>query len=127
MRFAGVHGAATPDHRRYPWLRPEAPQPYRVLVDPDQTRRHYRRWLWWSQCSVCLRHAPVHVTLIDHGNYHLFQPLLYQSTAGLSPADIASPIRAILRNQRNTTMLLGKATRIDVADKAVLIDEKRVA
>jgi NADH dehydrogenase len=69
----------------------------------------------------------VHVTLIDHGNYHLFQPLLYQSTAGLSPADIASPIRAILRNQRNTTMLLGKATRIDVADKAVLIDEKRVA
>ena len=66
--------------------------------------------------ALALRHAAVHVTLIDRRNYHLFQPLLYQvATAGLSPADIASPIRAILRNQRNTTVLLGKATRIDVA------------
>ena len=75
-----------------------------------------------------LRHIPVRVTLIDRRNYHLFQPLLYQvATAGLSPADIASPIRAILRRQRNITVLLGKVTGIDIADKAVLIEEKRVA
>jgi NADPH-dependent 2,4-dienoyl-CoA reductase/sulfur reductase-like enzyme len=61
--------------------------------------------------ALALRHAPVHVTLIDRRNYHLFQPLLYQvATAGLSPADIASPIRAILRHQRNTSVLLGKVS-----------------
>jgi len=75
-----------------------------------------------------LRHVPVRVTMIDRRNYHLFQPLLYQvATAGLSPADIASPIRAILRRQHNITVLLGKVTGIDIAGKAVLIDEKRVA
>jgi NADH dehydrogenase FAD-containing subunit len=74
-----------------------------------------------------LRHLPVRVTLIDRRNYHLFQPLLYQvATAGLSPADIASPIRAILRRQRNITVLLGKVTGIDIAGKAVLTDERRV-
>jgi NADH dehydrogenase len=75
-----------------------------------------------------LRHVPVRVTLIDRRNYHLFQPLLYQvATAGLSPADIASPIRAILRRQRNITVLLGKVTGIDITGKAVLIDERRIA
>lgn len=77
--------------------------------------------------ALALRHAPVRVTLIDRRNYHLFQPLLYQvATAGLSPADIASPIRAILRRQRNTTVLLGKVTGIDVPGKAVLTDQRRV-
>jgi NADH dehydrogenase len=75
-----------------------------------------------------LRNLPVRVTLIDRHNYHLFQPLLYQvATAGLSPADIASPIRSILRRQRNITVLLGKVGGIDIAGKAVLIDEKRIA
>jgi NADH dehydrogenase len=75
-----------------------------------------------------LRHLPIRVTLIDRRNYHLFQPLLYQvATAGLSPADIASPIRAILRRQRNITVLLGKVTGIDIAGKSVLTDERRVA
>src|SRR5262245_34757135 len=47
-----------------------------------------------------LKHAPVSVTLLDRLNHHLFQPLLYQvATASLSPADIASPIRGVLRNQ----------------------------
>jgi NADH dehydrogenase FAD-containing subunit len=74
-----------------------------------------------------LRHVKVRVTLIDRRNYHLFQPLLYQvATAGLSPADIASPIRAILRRQRNITVLLGKVTGIDIAGKAVLTEERRV-
>ena len=77
--------------------------------------------------ALALRRVPVRVTLIDRRNYHLFQPLLCQvATAGLSPADIASPIRAILRHQRNTTVLLGKVTGIDVAGKAVLLDDARV-
>jgi len=77
--------------------------------------------------ALALRKAPVRVTLIDRRNYHLFQPLLYQvATAGLSPADIASPIRGILRKQRNTTVLLGKVTAIDIVGKAVLADERWV-
>jgi NADH dehydrogenase len=77
--------------------------------------------------ALALRNVPVRVTLIDRRNYHLFQPLLYQvATAGLSPADIASPIRGILRKQRNTTVLLGKVTGIDVAGKAVLSAERWV-
>ena len=77
--------------------------------------------------ALALRNVPVRVTLIDRHNYHLFQPLLYQvATAGLSPADIASPIRGILRRQRHTTVLLGKVTGIDVIGKAVLIGERRV-
>jgi NADH dehydrogenase FAD-containing subunit len=75
-----------------------------------------------------LQTAPVRVTLVDRRNYHLFQPLLYQvATAGLSPADIASPIRAILRRQPNVTVLLGKVTGIDIAGKAVATDEGRIA
>src|SRR5579862_4730976 len=78
--------------------------------------------------ALALRKAAVRVTLIDRRNYHLFQPLLYQvATAGLSPADIASPIRAILRRQRNITVLLGRVSGIDVAGRAVLLDEKRIA
>jgi len=61
-----------------------------------------------------LADAPVRVTLLDRHNYHLFQPLLYQvATASLSPGDIASPIRWILRRQRNVRVLLGEACAID--------------
>ncbi|HLI13501.1 MAG TPA: NAD(P)/FAD-dependent oxidoreductase [Alphaproteobacteria bacterium] len=74
-----------------------------------------------------LRNAPVHVTVIDRHNYHLFQPLLYQvATAGLSPADIASPIRAILRDQANATVLLGEVDGIDVAGRAVRAGARRI-
>ena len=59
------------------------------------------------------RDKPVEVVLIDRSNHHLFQPLLYQvATAGLSPADIAQPIRAILRNQKNVTVVLDEVTEI---------------
>jgi NADH:ubiquinone reductase (H+-translocating) len=67
--------------------------------------------------------APVRVTLIDRHNYHLFQPLLYQvATAALSPGDIASPIRWVLRHQENVRVLLADARGIDVASRRVLID-----
>jgi NADH dehydrogenase len=67
-----------------------------------------------------LRHAPVDVLLIDRRNHHVFQPLLYQvATAALSPGDIASPIRWILRRQRNVQVWLGEVTHIAPAEKRV--------
>jgi NADH dehydrogenase FAD-containing subunit len=71
--------------------------------------------------------APVDVTVVDKRNYHLFQPLLYQvATAGLSPADIASPIRGILRRQRNTTVLMARVTGIDKERREVVAGERRI-
>jgi NADH dehydrogenase len=67
-----------------------------------------------------LRGAPVEVTLVDRRNHHLFQPLLYQvATAGLNPADIAAPIRSILRGQENVSVLLAEAASVDTAAKEV--------
>lgn len=63
-----------------------------------------------------LARAPVDITVIDRHNYHLFQPLLYQvATAALSPADIAEPIRVVLRHQHNATVLLDQVTGVDTA------------
>jgi NADH dehydrogenase len=77
--------------------------------------------------AAALERAPVAVTLIDRQNHHLFQPLLYQvATAALSPADIAWPIRRILRRQRNVRILLGNVTGIDNERKHVLLGEKRI-
>ncbi len=74
-----------------------------------------------------LRKAPVRVTLIDRRNYHLFQPLLYQvATAGLSPADIAAPIRHIVRSQANTSVLLGRVQSVDTARKLLKVDDREV-
>lgn len=71
-----------------------------------------------------LRTAPCDVTLIDRRNFHLFQPLLYQvATGGLSPANIAAPLRSILRRQKNTRVLLGEVVGFDLTDKAVLLKD----
>jgi NADH dehydrogenase len=67
-----------------------------------------------------LGHVPVDVTVLDRTNHHLFQPLLYQvAMAGLSPADIAAPIRSILRDQKNASVLLGEATGVDLEHRRV--------
>jgi NADH:quinone reductase (non-electrogenic) len=67
--------------------------------------------------------APVRVTLVDRHNYHLFQPLLYQvATAALSPGDIASPIRWVLRRQRNVQVLLAEARTIEPSTRRVVLD-----
>ncbi|MGE5164418.1 MAG: NAD(P)/FAD-dependent oxidoreductase [Sphingobacteriales bacterium] len=72
--------------------------------------------------------APFEVTLIDRNNHHLFQPLLYQvATAGLSPADIASPIRGILSGQRNLRVMLADVSGVDVIRKEVIADSKRIS
>ena len=68
--------------------------------------------------------APVRVTVVDRHNHHVFQPLLYQvATAGLSPADIAAPIRWILRRQSNVRVLLGDVVGIDIAHRRVTLAE----
>jgi NADH:ubiquinone reductase (H+-translocating) len=70
-----------------------------------------------------LKNAPVRVTVVDRHNYHLFQPLLYQvATASLSPGDIASPIRWILRRQRNAEVFLAEARAIDTSAREVKLD-----
>ncbi len=70
--------------------------------------------------AQALADAPVDVTVIDRQNHHCFQPLLYQvATAALSPAEIAWPIRAILRHQRNATVLMAEVTGIDTAKRCV--------
>jgi NADPH-dependent 2,4-dienoyl-CoA reductase/sulfur reductase-like enzyme len=67
-----------------------------------------------------LARSPVDVTVIDRHNYHLFQPLLYQvATAALSPADIAEPIRVVLRRQQNATVLLDEVGGGDTAARRV--------
>ena len=77
--------------------------------------------------ALRLKRAPVQVTLIDRCNYHLFQPLLYQVATGtLSPANIASPLRNILRKQENTRVLLAEATRIDAANRRVILSDGAV-
>ena len=71
-----------------------------------------------------LAEAPVRITLIDRSNHHLFQPLLYQvATAALSPGDIASPIRWILRHQHNCRVLLAEARGLDAVGRRLLLDE----
>jgi NADH dehydrogenase len=75
-----------------------------------------------------LAKAAVDITLIDRENHHLFQPLLYQvATAGLSPADIAWPIRSLVRDQRNTRVLLGAVTGIDGVRKHVIMADRNIA
>jgi NADH:ubiquinone reductase (H+-translocating) len=74
-----------------------------------------------------LRKAPVDITLIDRSNHHLFQPLLYQvATAGLAAPSIAAPLRHMLRDQRNVTVLMGEVTSIDAAAKELVMSDRRV-
>jgi NADH dehydrogenase FAD-containing subunit len=71
--------------------------------------------------AKALKKAPVKVVLIDRANHHLFQPLLYQvATSVLGPGQIASPIRAILKNNDNTTVLLGEVTGVDVDARSII-------
>ena len=68
-----------------------------------------------------LKRAPVQVTLIDRRNFHLFQPLLCQvATGGLSPANIAAPLRVLLKRQKNAAVCLGDVVDIDVTNRQVL-------
>ena len=72
--------------------------------------------------AKALARAAVSVALVDRRNFHLFQPLLYQvATGGLSPGEIASPLRVVLKNNRNTEVLLGEAVDLDVPNRRVIL------
>jgi NADH:ubiquinone reductase (H+-translocating) len=74
--------------------------------------------------AKALRNAPVRVFLIDRSNHHLFQPLLYQvATAVLGPGQIASPIRNILRDQSNVTVLMGEVTGVNKETRQVFVSD----
>ena len=74
--------------------------------------------------ALKLKRAQVEVTLVDRCNYHLFQPLLYQvATGSLSPANVAGPLRQVLRKQKNTKVLLGEAIHIDAARRRVILSD----
>ena len=69
-------------------------------------------------CTQTLRRSPVDVTIIDRRNFHLFQPLLYQvATGGLSPANIAAPLRSVFTGQKNAVTLLAEVSGFDMATK----------
>ena len=73
------------------------------------------------RAAQALRQAPVEVVLLDRQNYHLFQPLLYQvATAGLAPGEIAYPVRAILRNQKNLRFRMAEVKEIDLAGQQLI-------
>ncbi len=74
--------------------------------------------------AQALKNAPVQVTLVDRRNFHLFQPLLYQvATGALSPGEIASPLRSVLRRQKNTQVLLAAATDLDAEHRRLILDD----
>jgi NADH dehydrogenase len=77
--------------------------------------------------AQALANAPVHLTVIDRKNFHTFQPLLYQvATAGLSPAEIAAPIRSILRSHKNVEVLMAEVTAFDLDRRVVKTSEDAV-
>ena len=77
--------------------------------------------------AKALGRAPVSVAVVDRRNFHLFQPLLYQvATGGLSPGEIASPLRVVLKNNRNTEVLLGEAVDLDVDRRRVILRDGEI-
>jgi NADH dehydrogenase, FAD-containing subunit len=77
------------------------------------------------QVALALGKAPIRVTVVDRTNHHLFQPLLYQvSTGTLSPGEISSPIRHILRKHKNTDVIMAEVTGVDTQQQLVWMDEK---
>lgn len=101
--------AFAPVHRD----RPQPPSPRVVIIGGG---------FGGLRAAKALARLPLQITLLDRRNHHLFQPLLYQvATAGLSAAEIAMPIRKILRDQENVTVLLGEALRVDAERKRVVL------
>src|SRR5690349_18851181 len=80
------------------------------------------------RAAQALRKAPVAVTLIDRRNFHLFQPLLYQVATGtLSPANIASPLRSLVKKQANVHVLLAEAVGLDAAHRVLHLADGELA
>ncbi len=129
LLMTGGPGRLSADHlvwkflrKRYPELAGKAPFPLNELPHVIVVGAGFGG----IGAVRALRHAPCRITLIDRHNYHLFQPLLYQvATGGLSPADIATPIRSMVRNQANVTVLMGRVQEIDKEADAVVLENGR--
>src|SRR5271154_5168044 len=79
------------------------------------------------RAAQALRRAPVELTVVDRRNFHLFQPLLYQvATGSLSPSEICTPIRVVLRRQKNARVLLGEATGLDAKGRRLILSDGAV-
>ncbi len=79
------------------------------------------------KAAETLAHLPVHITVLDRKNYHTFQPLLYQvATAGLSPAEIAAPIREILHRHQNVEVLMGEVERFNLEQRTVQLHDHEI-
>jgi NADH:ubiquinone reductase (H+-translocating) len=102
------------------------------MASPDATVRNPRIVIIGAgfgglSAAKRLAKSPCWITLIDRHNYHLFQPLLYQvATAALSPADIASPIRGIVRHHKNVNVILANVSNVDVDRREVIAECRRV-
>jgi NADH dehydrogenase len=78
-------------------------------------------------CARALKSAPVKLVVVDRNNYHLFQPLLYQgASAALSPADLAQPVRTILRDQKNSLVMLGEVQRVALEENHIYVNGETV-
>src|ERR1041384_5934289 len=77
-----------------------------------------------TAAAAVARH-PVTVTIVDRKNHHTFQPLLYQvATAGLSPGEIAAPIRGVLRHDKNVSVLMAEVCSFDLAQHRVKLSDR---
>src|ERR1700678_4717896 len=80
------------------------------------------------KAAEALAHLPVDITVVDRKNHHTFQPLLYQvATAGLSPAEIAAPIREILHRHKNVEVLLGEVLGFDLEHRQLRLHDHAIA
>jgi NADH dehydrogenase len=113
-----MHGMASSDSARSGTLPSTAARPRVVILGAG---------FGGLNAAQALKRAPVDVTIIDRRNYHLFQPLLYQvATAGLSPAQIATPIRRILAGQKNATVIMARVIGIDRERRVVITQSREV-
>jgi NADH dehydrogenase/putative oxidoreductase len=111
-----LHGLLA-NHTRFPMRREE--WPHVVIVGAG---------FGGLSCATGLRRATVRTTLIDRNNYHLFQPLLYQvATAGLSPGDIAAPVRPLFRDDSGIRVLWGTVSAVDTDKQVVMLDAQPIS
>ena len=109
---------STQPNVQHAWSNPFCP----TLEGNTPSRRHCRAGFGGLWAAKTLANAAIEVVVIDRQNYHLFQPLLYQvATAGLSPADIAAPIRSIVGIYSNITVMLGTVQGVDVVAREVVL------
>ena len=125
---AHAAGSAGPggDSRAAPSAETALPRSELILAPPEPGRPRVAilgAGFGGLEAAKALAHAPVEVVIVDRHNYHCFQPLLYQvATAALSPADVAWPIRSILRNQGNARVVMAGVVGIDKQRKQVITD-----